>query len=368
MSRGVEAECRSDPPRIGAGRMDAPPGSALWALVEQGQPGQGALSPMLIDSHCHLDFPDFQAPARRARRRQGRGGRPHGHDLALTWRGPSAIGRLPRHTTPSSSRLERILTMLRPSRTSRWSGSSSSPVIRAASRSARPDSTTITTRARATFKNAVFRSDIAAARDTGLPLVIHARNADDDMIAILTDEMRAGRYDAVLHCFSSGQDLARIGVELGLYVSFSGIVTFKKSRGHPRIAARRSPRSHPHRDRCAVSRAGASSRADERTRLCGAYGGGSCRPFAVDSGRGRTDLTTENFYRLFGKPPLPMELPGARAAMSFQVTILGCGSSGRRPARRYRLGRMRPARTRRTGAAAARSWSRQPVAAGRPRS
>src|SRR4029079_15325067 len=71
----------------------------------------------------------------------------------------------------------------------------------------------------------VFRTHIEAARETCLPLVIHARNADDDMISILTDEMRRGRYDAVLHCFSSGAELARVGVELGLFLSFSGIVT-----------------------------------------------------------------------------------------------------------------------------------------------
>jgi TatD DNase family protein len=75
----------------------------------------------------------------------------------------------------------------------------------------------------------VFRQHIAAARQTGLPLVIHARLADDDMIAILGEEMRAGPFQAVLHCFSSGAALAKAGVELGLYVSFSGILTFKRS-------------------------------------------------------------------------------------------------------------------------------------------
>ncbi|MBM6595710.1 TatD family hydrolase [Microvirga pudoricolor] len=83
----------------------------------------------------------------------------------------------------------------------------------------------------------VFRTHIAAARETRLPLVIHARDADSDMIEILTDEMGRGRFDAILHCFSSGAGLARVGVELGLYVSFSGILTFKKSEDIRRIAA-----------------------------------------------------------------------------------------------------------------------------------
>jgi TatD DNase family protein len=84
----------------------------------------------------------------------------------------------------------------------------------------------------------VFRTHIAAARESGLPLVIHAREADDDMIAILGEEIDRGRFQAVLHCFSSGARLAEIGVELGLYVSFSGIVTFKRSTELRDIAAR----------------------------------------------------------------------------------------------------------------------------------
>ncbi len=75
-----------------------------------------------------------------------------------------------------------------------------------------------------------FRTHIAAARETGLPLVIHARSADDDMIAILEEETRAGAFPAVLHCFSSGRELALRGIDLGLYVSFSGILTFKNSQ------------------------------------------------------------------------------------------------------------------------------------------
>ncbi|WP_210482953.1 TatD family hydrolase [Microvirga antarctica] len=83
----------------------------------------------------------------------------------------------------------------------------------------------------------VFRTHIAAARAAGLPLIIHARNADDDMIEILTDEMGRGRFDAVLHCFSSGARLAAVGVDLGLYVSFSGILTFKNSEDIRAVAA-----------------------------------------------------------------------------------------------------------------------------------
>lgn len=78
---------------------------------------------------------------------------------------------------------------------------------------------------------------IAAARETGLPLVIHSRSADEDMAAILTEETAKGSFPFILHCFSSGAELARTGVELGGYVSFSGILTFPKSQDLRDIAA-----------------------------------------------------------------------------------------------------------------------------------
>ena len=74
-----------------------------------------------------------------------------------------------------------------------------------------------------------FRRHIGAARQTGLPLVIHARAADEDVAAILEDEMEKGAFPFILHCFSAGRQLAEAGVRLGGYVSFSGILTFKKS-------------------------------------------------------------------------------------------------------------------------------------------
>lgn len=75
-----------------------------------------------------------------------------------------------------------------------------------------------------------FRRHIRAARATGLPLVIHARQADDDILAILREERAGGgAFDFLLHCFSSGRELAEKAVEMGAYVSFSGILTFPKS-------------------------------------------------------------------------------------------------------------------------------------------
>lgn len=74
-----------------------------------------------------------------------------------------------------------------------------------------------------------FRRHIRAARETGLPLEIHTREADADTIAILEDEHRKGGFPAVLHCFTGGRELAMRAVDLGLYISFSGVLTFKKS-------------------------------------------------------------------------------------------------------------------------------------------
>jgi TatD DNase family protein len=146
----------------------------------------------------------------------------------------------------------------------------------------------------------VFRAHIAAARESGLPLVIHARDADEDMIRILTDEMRIGRYDAVLHCFSSGAELARTGVELGFYLSFSGILTFRKSDEIRRIAAA-VPRERllvetdapylapePHRGRTNEP----------------AYVAHTARALAAVIGASEDEvarITTGNFYRLFAK-------------------------------------------------------------------
>ena len=70
---------------------------------------------------------------------------------------------------------------------------------------------------------------IEAARETNLPLIIHSRAADEDMATILKDEFKKGQYKCVMHCFSSSVELAKLSLELGFYLSMSGIITFKKS-------------------------------------------------------------------------------------------------------------------------------------------
>ncbi len=79
-------------------------------------------------------------------------------------------------------------------------------------------------------QRASFRSHIAASRETGLPLIVHTRDAEDDTAAILTEEMGKGIFPGVIHCFTASDAFAKIALDLGLYISISGIVTFKNAK------------------------------------------------------------------------------------------------------------------------------------------
>jgi TatD DNase family protein len=147
-----------------------------------------------------------------------------------------------------------------------------------------------------------FRAHIAAARQTGLPLVIHSREADDDMARILEQETGKGAFPAVLHCFTGGADLARRAIALGLHISFTGILTFKNSQGLRDIAA-----SLP-ADRILVE-------TDAPYLAPGKYRGKRNEPaYVVETARTLAEArgvseaeiarqTTENFFRLFNKVP-----------------------------------------------------------------
>lgn len=151
-----------------------------------------------------------------------------------------------------------------------------------------------------------LRTHIDAARRTQLPLVIHARDADDDMIAILRDETGKGAFPFVLHCFSSGAELAREGVALGGYVSFSGILTFKRSEELRAIA-----RTLPH-DRLLVETDAPylAPMPHRGRRNEPAYVVNTARVLAETIGVDTDEiarLTTENALRLFAKMPRPAD-------------------------------------------------------------
>ena len=83
-----------------------------------------------------------------------------------------------------------------------------------------------------------FRAHIAACRETGLPLIVHTRDAEDDTIRIMRDEMEQGPYSGVIHCFTASGAFADAAMALGFYISISGIVTFKSARDLQETAAR----------------------------------------------------------------------------------------------------------------------------------
>ncbi len=87
------------------------------------------------------------------------------------------------------------------------------------------------------LQNKSLRTHIEAARQTKLPLIIHSRSADSDMADLLEDEMKKGSFTAIMHCFSSGAELAQRSLALGFYLSFSGILTFKASTELRKIAS-----------------------------------------------------------------------------------------------------------------------------------
>ena len=149
-----------------------------------------------------------------------------------------------------------------------------------------------------------FRTHIAAARVTGLPLVIHARSADEDMIAILREESGKGAFPFILHCFSSGAELARVGVELGGYISFSGILTFKNSP-EIRDIARNVPRDRRRVETDAPYLAPMPHRGKRNEPSFVTHTAAVLADTIGVSVEEIGPLTTDNVFRLFTKMPRP---------------------------------------------------------------
>jgi TatD DNase family protein len=155
-----------------------------------------------------------------------------------------------------------------------------------------------------------FRRHIEAARATQLPLVVHAREADADIGRILEEESGKGAFPAVLHCFTAGRELARRAVDLGFYIGFTGILTFRKSDELRSIAAELPA------DRILVE-------TDAPYLAPGKFRGKRNEPsYVTETAKVLADTrgvafddiarqTTENFFRLFHKVPPPYLLPQA---------------------------------------------------------
>lgn len=257
---------------------------------------------MLVDSHCHLDFPDFAG------------------DLdALVARARAAgVGRLVSISTrvrkfePLLALAERYADVFCTIGTHPHHAAEESDVTTAdlVARSRHPKVVGIGEAgldyhydfSPRGLQDRGFRRHIAAARETGLPLVIHTREADDDTQAILDEEMGKGAFSAVLHCYTGGLELAQRAVELGLYVGFTGIVTFKKSDELRAIAAA-LPIERILIETDAPYLAPGKYRGKRNEP---AYVGEVAKTLAEVRGVSADEMarqTTENFFRLFAKVP-----------------------------------------------------------------
>jgi TatD DNase family protein len=186
--------------------------------------------PEITDSHCHLDFPDFEGRM----------------DDVIAQAAAAGV-----------TRMVTICTKLRNEPQVRAIAEAHAPVFYAAgthpmSAASEPlatvdDLVALAQHAKfvgigetgldyhytaesAAIQQQSLRTHIAAARDTSLPLIIHARAADDDMARILTEEYRNGAFACVMHCFSASRELAHAALDLGFYLSMSGIAAFPKSQ------------------------------------------------------------------------------------------------------------------------------------------
>ena len=185
--------------------------------------------PQIVDSHCHLDFPDFQGELPEVIARARAAGVTRMVTICTRLRNEPQVRAIAEAypgvfyaagTHPMSVADEPMATV------SELVALARHPKFVGIGESGLDYHYTAET---AALQRDSLRTHIEAARQTGLPLIIHARDADDDMARILTDEHRAGPYACVMHCFSSGAALAQAALDLGFYLSMSGIAAFPKS-------------------------------------------------------------------------------------------------------------------------------------------
>ncbi len=147
-----------------------------------------------------------------------------------------------------------------------------------------------------------FRAHIEASRETKLPLVIHTRDADEDMAEILTEEMGKGTFPALLHCFSSSRALAMTALDLGLYISLSGIVTFR-SATELQATAKDVPLERLLVETDAPYLAPVPKRGKRNEPSFVAHTAAKVAELQGIEVEALTAATTDNFFRLFTKAP-----------------------------------------------------------------
>jgi TatD DNase family protein len=257
---------------------------------------------MLIDSHCHLDFPDFADDLDAIVGRASEAGvgrivtistrvRRLGALLDIAARFPNvycSVGTHPHQADEEDGiAAEELIELTRHPKVVALGEAGLDYFYEHGSRQAQERG---------------FRAHIQAARATGLPLVIHTREADEDCGRILQDEMAKGSFRAVLHCYTGGRELAMKAIEMGLSISFTGILTFKKSQALRDLAAELpadrimvetdSPYLAPGKFR---GKRNEPSYVVEVARVLAETRGVSLQEISAQ--------TTENFFRLFSKVP-----------------------------------------------------------------
>jgi TatD DNase family protein len=185
--------------------------------------------PTIVDSHCHLDFPDFEGEIPNLVSRAEEAGVKRMVTICTRLKNEPKVRKIAEEfnaiyyaagTHPMSASTEPLATV--------------DQLIKIAQH---PKMVGIGetgldyhyTAESADIQKTSLKIHIEAARETNLPLIIHSRAADEDMAAILKDEFNKGSYNCVMHCFSSSVELAKLSLDLGFYLSMSGIITFKKS-------------------------------------------------------------------------------------------------------------------------------------------
>ncbi len=256
---------------------------------------------MLVDSHCHLDFPDFadELDAVVARARAAGVGRivtistrvaKHDAVLAIAERFPDvfcSVGTHPHNAGEEFVSADDLIARTQHAKVVALGEAGLDYHYDYGPRDAQQRG---------------FRAHIAAARATGLPLVIHAREADDDVARILEEETARGAFPAVLHCYTGGRELALRAIALGLSISFTGILTFKKSDDLRALAAELpADRIFVETDAPYLAPGKFRGKRNEPS-----YVGETAKVLAEVRGVSFDEIarqSTENFFRLFSKVP-----------------------------------------------------------------
>jgi TatD DNase family protein len=255
---------------------------------------------MLVDSHCHLDFPDFKDEL----------------DAVIDRATDAGVGTLLTICT-HLTRFDRVLALaerfdnvfctvgVHPHEAAREPRVTAEHLVRMADHPrvvgfGETGLDYFYEHSPRAEQQQSFRTHIAAARIAGLPLVVHTRDADADTARILAEEQEKGPFAGVLHCFSSTRELAETAIEMGLYISFSGVVTFKKAE-ELRATAAALPLDRVLVETDAPYLAPVPKRGRRNEPSYVAYTAGEVARIRAMKAEDFAEATTGNFFRLFAK-------------------------------------------------------------------